>query len=136
MPDPKEHAENRGAVETILRFVPGFRGYLEKEYRRESDRLARAWLAEKLQRAKSGLDNFSRTQVDAGRIDALPQCNRVRGRLDRLIARLSGGVPGYSGFFDFVQVDEDVLDDVYDHVFAGTVEGVLDRQARLGYGME
>lgn len=133
MPDPKEHADNRGAIETILRFIPGFRGYLEKEYRRESDRLARAWLAEKLQRAKGGLDGFSRAQVDAGRIDALPPCDRVRGRLDRLIARLAGGVQGYSGFFDFVDVDEDVLDDVYDHdmgllsqvdALAGTLENL------------
>ena len=37
MKDASEHAKDRNWIEDILRVVPGFRGYLEKEYRRESD---------------------------------------------------------------------------------------------------
>ena len=32
-----------------------------------------------------------------------------------MISRLRGSISGYSGFFDFVHVDEDLLDDVYEH---------------------
>ncbi len=39
--EPERHAEKRNFVESILRHIPGFRGYLEKEYRRDSDYLAR-----------------------------------------------------------------------------------------------
>ena len=122
MPDPKEHAENRGYIESILRNIPGFRGYLEKEYRRESDALARSYLVEQLDRGKKTLDEWGRTLVDAGQIDALPQLDRVRSRADRVTSRLKGAVHGYSGFFDFVQVDEDLLDDVYEHDMAMIVE--------------
>ena len=45
MIDPEHHAEGRNFVESILRHVPGFRGYLEKEYRRESDYLLRTAMA-------------------------------------------------------------------------------------------
>ena len=115
MPEPKEHAEHRNLIETILRYVPGFRGYLEKEYRRESDELARQWLADRLQRSKRAIDDLARPLADAGQIDALPQIDRLRGRLDKLIARIRGAMQGYSGFFDLVRVREDLLDRVYEH---------------------
>ena len=113
MPEPADHAENRGKIETILRQIPGFRGYLAKEYRRQSDQLQRQWLADRLQRAKRGVDGLARPLADAGQIDALPQIDRLRSRLDKLIGRIRGGMQGYSGFFDLVQVDEALLDRVY-----------------------
>ena len=115
MVDPSRHADSRGVVESILRKIPGFRGYLEKEYRRESDHLARTWLADRVGQCKTGLDRYQRALLDAGRIDNLDECERVRGRLDTLASRIKGAMRGYSGIFDFVRVDEDLLDDVYDY---------------------
>ena len=115
MIDPKQHAESRGTIESILRFIPGFAGYLEKEYRRESDALARSWLAGRLDRSKKSLDDYGRNLVDLGQIDQLAMIDRLRARLDQTIGKLRGAMPGYSGFFDFVQVADDQLDDVYDH---------------------
>lgn len=112
--DPSQHAENRNPLETMLRTLPGFRGYLEREYRRESDALQRQWLADRIERAKRRLDGATRPLADAGQIDVLPQVDRLRGRLDKLIARIRGAMQGYSGFFDLVQINEDVLDRVYD----------------------
>jgi hypothetical protein len=60
------------------------------------------------------LDRSQRSLLDAGKIDALDDCERVRTRLDTLSSRIRGAVRGYSGFFDFVRVDENLLDDVYD----------------------
>ncbi|MCA9245518.1 MAG: hypothetical protein KDA42_00355 [Planctomycetales bacterium] len=115
MPEPKQHSQQRGAIESVLRVIPGFRGYLEKEYRRESDQLQRRWLVDRLQRGKRGLDDYARALADAAAIDALPQVERLRSRLDRLIGRVDGAMHGYSGFFDLVQVDETLLDRVYEH---------------------
>ncbi len=115
MRDPKDHTENRNAVETVLRYIPGFRGYLEKEYRRESDELQRDWLAGRLQQAKAGLDDYGRGLLDAGNLDALPQCERVRTRLDKIIYRIASAMQGYSGVFDLVRIDQAVLDRVYEH---------------------
>ena len=114
MPEPRDHTENRNALETVLRHIPGFRGYLEKEYRRESDSLQREWLSDRLDRSKRGLDSFSRELADAGRIDLLPQSDRLRGRIDKLSSRIRGAMKGYSGIFDLVRIDESVLDRIYD----------------------
>ena len=115
MPEPSDHAKHRNLIESVLRYIPGFRGYLEKEYRRESDELQRQWLADRLQRSKRAIDQLARPLADAGQIDALPQIDRLRGRLDKLIFRIQGAMQGYSGFFDLVRVREDVLDRVYEH---------------------
>ncbi len=53
--------------------------------------------------------------MDAGKLDILAQLDRFRARLDKVIGRLRGGMQGYSGFFDLVQIDEARLDSVYQH---------------------
>jgi hypothetical protein len=115
VPEPRQHMEHRNALETVLRHIPGFRGYLEKEYRRESDALERTWLSDRLQQAKRSLDTVSSQLADAGRLDLLTQYDRLRAKLDLTIARIRGAWQGYSGIFDLVRVDEARLDRVYEH---------------------
>lgn len=113
MPEPSQHAQSRGWIESILRHIPGFKGYLEKEYRRDSDALQRTWLADRLQRGKPNLDAYGRTLVAAKKLDQLAALDQFKSRLDKNISRLRGGMQGYSGFFDLVQINEARLDKVY-----------------------
>jgi hypothetical protein len=113
MPEPSQHAQSRGWIESILRHIPGFKGYLEKEYRRDSDALQRTWLADRLQRSKPNLDAYGRTLVAAKKLDQLTALDQFKSRLDKNISRLRGGMQGYSGFFDLVQINEARLDKVY-----------------------
>ena len=115
MIDPKKHSEDRGIIESILRYIPGFSGYLEKDYRQESDHLVRKWMADRLQTSKRSLDEYMLGLVNAGRLDQLTDWERVKTRMDGLMLRMRGAVRGYSGFFDFVQVNTDLLDKVYEH---------------------
>jgi hypothetical protein len=98
MRDLTEHFERRNALETILRYIPGFHGYLEKEYRRDADALQRQWLADQLQQAKRPLDDLGRTWLERGQLDQLGQIDLLRSRLDQLIGRIRGAMRGYSGF--------------------------------------
>jgi hypothetical protein len=107
--------QRRNWVETILRYIPGFRGYLEKEYRRESDRLVRMWIVDRIRQCKRILDRLARELFDTGRATLLPQLDRLRGNLDMLVGRIEGAMAGYSGFFDFVRISEAVLDRIYEH---------------------
>ena len=47
--------------------------------------------------------------------DELPKVDRLRGKLDKLSGRIRLAMKGYSGFFDLVEIDEGVLDRVYQH---------------------
>jgi hypothetical protein len=131
--DPSKHEKSSNLVESILRLLPGFRGYLDKEDRRESDHLARTWLADRLQAGKTRFDDYQRALLEAGQIDALPRCEQVRTRLDTLISKIRGAMRGYSGFFDFVQIDEETLDQVYRHDMR--IVGDADSLARMIEGL-
>jgi hypothetical protein len=115
MSEPRDHTEDRNLLESILRRIPGFKGYLEKEYRRESDQLQRQWLADRLLRAKPSIDRLAQPLVEAAQIDILPQLDRLRARIDKVIWQIRSGMQGYSGFFDLVRVDEELLERVYEH---------------------
>ena len=128
MTEPKDYGENRNLVESILRRIPGFQGYLEKEYRRESDQLQRKWLADRLQRAKPAIDELGQSLLGAGLVDILPQLDRLRARIDKVVWQIRSGMQGYSGFFDLVRVDEELLERVYEHDVAliGRVEALAE----------
>ena len=113
MVDPSRHAQKKNWLESIAQSIPGFSGYLDREDRRESDALTRKWLENRLQQSKRGLDERLRSLVDAGQLDALPAWERVRSRLDGFMNKIRSAERGYSGFFDFVKVTEDELDQVY-----------------------
>ncbi len=131
MPEPREHADKRNWLETMVKNIPGFRGYLEKENRRDSDRLQRTWLADRLERSKRSLEKHSRSLADGGKTAELPKFDRVRGRLDKLVGRIRGGMSGYSGVFDLVDIDERALDRVYEYDVM-----LMDRVERLASMVE
>ncbi len=115
MPEPKFYVEHRNALTNLVGWIPGFHGYLEREYRRDSDALERSWLVDRLQRSKRATDAVSLRLADAGKLAVLPQCDRLRAKTDELIARIRGAWEGYTGVFDLVKVDQALLDRVYDH---------------------
>jgi hypothetical protein len=115
MPEPREHMKERNWLETLLHKIPGFRGYLDKENRRESDALQRRSLADRLQRCKRALNDYTRTLADSGQTSQLPRYDRLRGQIDKIIGRIQGAMQGYSGVFDLVRVDEALLDRVYEY---------------------
>ena len=118
MVDPKKHADHRGWVESILLLVPGYRGYLEADYRRESDRLARQHLYNRLGACKQSIDNLQQELVISGNLNDITLFERAISALVALGNRIQGDVQGYSGFFDFVKIGTEELDRIYEHDIA------------------
>jgi hypothetical protein len=106
--------DERGLLERIMGYVPGYRGYKEKEMRRESDRLVRMEVVNNLQAAKTA---FRRRLADPVAVQRLSSEDSYRFdaltyRLDRVTQRVDRAVAGYAGVFDAVRVREDKLDAV------------------------
>jgi hypothetical protein len=106
-------ASSRNPVEELLLKIPGFQGYLNKEYRRESDKLHRMYLAEKLDTVKRSIGELQTSLVDEGRIKALSAFDKLVNKLDATISRLKYADQGYSGFFDTVKIDDRELEIIH-----------------------
>lgn len=96
--------------ERIAAFIPGFRGYKEKEIRRESDRLIRNHLYLKLSNDKNDLKVISQKLADRRYFDVMVDMDRLLAKMDRIAEKVNHASYGYSGFFDAVKVKEDSLD--------------------------
>src|SRR5512135_881637 len=96
------YKETKGQMrlsERIAAFLPGFRGYKEKEIRRESDRLIRNHLYLKLTAAKTDLRSISQKIADRRYFDVMTDLDRLLARIDRVVEKVNHASYGYSGFF-------------------------------------
>jgi hypothetical protein len=98
--------------ERIAAFIPGFRGYKEKEIRRESDRLLRNHLYLKLSTEKNDLREISQKIADRRYFDVMTDMDRLLAKMDRVAEKVNHASYGYSGFFDAVKVKEENLDNM------------------------
>lgn len=106
---------NRGRWSRLLEKIPGFKGYVDRISRKQSEQQTREHIARRLEDGKVAIDAFATRQMEAGNFDLLPSCDRVRGRIEALIASLRSGLPLGASFLNSGQLDEDRLDDLYEH---------------------
>ncbi len=96
--------------ERIAAALPGFRGYKEKELRRESDKLIRNHLYLKLSKDKDNVRSISQKIADKRYLDLLPDIDRLVAKMDRITEKVNHASYGYSGFYDIVKIKEEQLD--------------------------
>ncbi len=100
--------------ERIAAFIPGFRGYKEKELRRESDKLIRNHLHLKLSTVKADLKTVAQKLSDRRYFDVLTDMDRLVAKMDRVVEKVNHASYGYTGFFNIVKVKEESLDRMID----------------------
>jgi ABC-type transporter Mla subunit MlaD len=100
--------------EKILAALPGWRGYKEKELRRESDKLVRNHLYEKLTKARSDLKEVFQQLSQQRRFEVLTNMDQLVTKYDRVAEKINHASYGYAGFFNVVKIDEEKLDGMID----------------------
>jgi hypothetical protein len=115
MTDGFEQAKaQRNALERLGAKIPGFRGFQDRELRRDVDRLQREHLAGQLGRIKSALRDRARSYTDAGKIGALNGFDRLDRQLDGLSQAVRFSDYGATGLFDPVKIGEPELARLYE----------------------
>ena len=112
--------------ERIVAAIPGFRGYKEKELRRESDKLIRNHLHRKLSESKHYLKSVFQKLSDRRYFDVITDMDRLMAKVDRITEKVNHASYGYSGFFDIVKVKEENLDRMidFDNKLVDAAEGL------------
>lgn len=116
----------RGRLESFLGKLPGYKGYKEKEMRREADTLVRNALVRDFSEQLNRLTPLQNTLIDNGSIELMEPLGAVKTALQTLIDRIRNAAQGYSGFFDAVRVKEDDLDKLeqFDQQLVGEIAKV------------
>ncbi len=106
-----QQAEN--ALERLASQIPGFRGYREKEHRRDADKLLRVTVAQRVDEQWRRLTEVQRQLASAGEFDYLDDLEAIAIRLRTFSDQVRTASYGYAGLFDAVKVQDDELAKLY-----------------------
>lgn len=109
----KRITDMQGSVESVVRKVPGFKGYFERQDRRAADKLLRDKLVREFQAQLAGFSRLQVKLVDSGGMKYMSRVQALNTRLQTLIDKIESAPQGYAGLFDATKVNEDTLKGVY-----------------------
>lgn len=104
---------DRGGFSKLLSHIPGFKGYMEKETRRDADKLIRDTLVTRFDQQLRRLTGVQNDLIDNGGLDYVDDVEGAAVKLRTFIARVKTAPRGYAGMFDAVHVREEQLDLLY-----------------------
>jgi len=104
-----------GFLDTLGSFIPGYKGYKEKEARRDTDRLLRAAIVQRLTDRKALVDRLIADSSRQMKFDLLEPLELAKRRIEKVSDLVRTAPAGYSGKFDTLQIAESDLDKIYRH---------------------
>jgi len=105
--------EQRNWIERLTEKIPGYTGYVDRERRRDIDKLHRERVADRVRALKAPLTDLMRELTSSGRLMEVGPIDSAIKKLDRLENRVRFASYGYSGFFDVVKIEQAQLDSIY-----------------------
>jgi hypothetical protein len=103
----------RGAIEHLVKGLPGISGYVEKETRRDADKRLRLYIVGQLDADKQRLLDVQQRLLRSGGLRSMDEVDSAVTKLQTLSDRIRTASYGYAGFFDPVRVREEQLRSLY-----------------------
>ncbi len=97
----------------IASIVPGYHGYVDREKRRDADKILRTQLAHKYTAQRVRLTRVQQQLLRSGDLQNIASIDHLAGVLQRFIDRLQNATYGYAGLFDPIKVEAQDLDQLY-----------------------
>lgn len=115
MPDYRQRVEDsQGSFRKLVARLPGFKGYIAKEARREADKMLRTYIGRQLDKQRARMQQLGARLATAGDLNVATALEPVRMRLQTISDKIKTATYGYAGFFDAATVNEKELDALYD----------------------
>lgn len=109
----EEARSQRNWLERLGDKIPGFRGFQNRELRRDVDKLQREHISQRITRLKDRVREKAGRYTDAGRIGSLQPFDRMEKRLEGLSQAVRFSDYGATGLFDPVKIKEAELERLY-----------------------
>lgn len=99
----------------ILEKIPGFGGYVERQKRRDSDKILRETLARRFEEQYNRVSGVQRELISQGEIAYVDDLESSAIKLRTFADRVRRASRGYSGLFDAVKINENELKMLYQY---------------------
>ncbi len=99
----------------LASYIPGFGGYVERQNRRDADKLLRDTVARRFDEQWKRASQIQVDMVNNGMIQYLDDMERAALQLRTFIDKISTAPRGYSGLFDAVKINEKELEAIYQY---------------------
>lgn len=99
-------------IQELASIIPGFSGYFEMERRREEDKLLRDYLVKKIEEIEKKINEKIKKIAKSDEIKLLDNYGSVIKNIERIKDSVKFTSYGYKGFFDIVNIDEEVIRDI------------------------
>ena len=100
---------DRGLFERAAMYIPGYRGYRNKNIRREVDKEVRREVVRSLTGCKTDLAEIQKNMIGNGDIPNAKECDRVKIKTDTYLKRIESAEAGYSGLWEAVKTLDEEL---------------------------
>ena len=97
----------------LASYIPGFGGYVERQNRRDADKLLRDTVARRFEEQWKRASQLQEEMVGSGMIAYVDDMEKAAIQLRTFIDRISTAPRGYSGLFDAVKINEKELEAIY-----------------------
>ena len=95
--------------------IPGFKGYIERQTRRDADKLVRDMLFNRFRELEGSVSALQRECISQGDIENVGKIESTAIKLRTFADRVRTARRGYAGLFDAVKVEADDLTRLYDY---------------------
>ena len=99
----------------ILAKIPGFGGYMERQSRRDADKLLRETIASRVDEQHQRVSALQRDFISDGQIAYVDDLEAAAIKLRTFGDRVRRATRGYSGLFDAVKINEAELAQLYQY---------------------
>ena len=97
----------------LASYIPGFGGYIERQNRRDADKLLRDTVARRFEEHWKRTSQLQTDMVSNGMISLVDDMEQAAIQLRTFIDKISMAPRGYSGMFDAVKINEKELEAIY-----------------------
>jgi len=105
----------RSIIETLASLIPGYRGYSDKESRRDSDRALRQAIANTIDATKAAVDEAIAECSRSMEFARLEPLERLRRRLLAVSDAIRHAPSGYAGLLDTAPVGAAEIDRLHEY---------------------
>jgi len=100
-------------IKKLASYIPGFKGYIERENRRAADKLLRETVARRFEELYKKLSALQGDLISQGGIEFIDDLEKASLQIRTFTDKIRNATYGYSGFFDAVKINETELAQIY-----------------------